>query len=73
MQVVEKTAFEDEADRKQEFAAQRREAEAEKVRDAYNQLKFTAVRHETRYLLICYLWTRSRSLGADAFFCDRDN
>jgi hypothetical protein len=44
MQVVEKTAFEDEAERKREFAAQRRETEAEKVRDAYNQLKFTAVR-----------------------------
>lgn len=42
-QVVEKTAFEDEAERKREFAAQRRETEAEKVRDAYNQLKFTAV------------------------------
>lgn len=55
MQVVEKTAFEDEADRKREFAAQRREAEAEKVRDAYNQLKFTAVRNETRKHFLCYL------------------
>ena len=43
VQPVEKTAFQDEQDRRAELAEQRRVAEAERLRDAYNQLKFTAV------------------------------
>jgi len=42
-QPTEKTAFQDEQDRRAELAEQRRVAEAERLRDAYNQLKFTAV------------------------------
>lgn len=41
---MEKTAFDDEAERRKELAQKRQEEQAERLRDAYNQLKYTAVR-----------------------------
>lgn len=56
MQPTEKTAFQDEQDRRAELAEQRRVAEAERLRDAYNQLKFTAVRSRSAMNTEAVLW-----------------
>lgn len=40
---MEKTAFDDEAERRLELAEKRRQEQSERLRDAYNQLKYTAV------------------------------
>ena len=42
-QDLEKTAFDDEAERRKELAEKRREEQVERLRDAYNSLKYTAV------------------------------
>ncbi len=41
---MEKTAFDDEAERRKELAEKRREEQVERLRDAYNSLKYTAVK-----------------------------
>jgi hypothetical protein len=43
LQDLEKTAFDDEAERRKELAEKRRGEQVERLRDAYNQLKYTAV------------------------------